>query len=312
MEKNTEKKRPVLVILAAGMGSRYGGLKQIDPIGPNGEIIIDFSLYDAWRAGFETVVCIIKHSIEDDFKRIMEAGAAKKLNVLYAYQELDDLPEGYSLPEGRTKPWGTGHAILAARELVDAPFAIINADDYYGPEAFKIIYDYLSSAEDGECYDFSMAGYLVENTLSENGAVTRGLCVKNEEGFLSEIHETQGIKRDPDGVVRFPKADGSFGEAPDGTLVSMNMFGFTPVIMKELAERFPKALDEILEENPMKGEFFIPEVVGEPVEEGKATVKVIPCGERWYGVTYQEDKPLVASAMAEKKAQGLYPEKLWK
>ena len=311
MENRETKKKPVLVILAAGMGSRYGGLKQIDPIGSNGEVIIDFSLYDAKRAGFETVICVIKHSIEDDFKAIMNAGAAKELNILYAYQDQDDLPEGYSIPEGRVKPWGTGHAILAARELVDAPFAIINADDYYGPEAFQLIFDQLSSAEDGEFYDFSMVGYRLGNTLSENGGVTRGICASDSEGFLSEIHETKGIESSVSGA-RYPDAEGGFTEVPADTLVSMNMFGFTPVIMKELAERFPKTLDQILASDPLKGEFFIPVVVGELVSEGKARVRVIPCGERWYGVTYQEDKPLVVAAMEEKKKQGLYPEKLWK
>ncbi len=303
------RKKPVLVILAAGMGSRYGGLKQMDPIGSNGEVIIDFSLYDAMKAGFETVVCIIKREIEEDFRRMMDAGAARKLNVLYAFQEKDDLPEGYSVPEGRTKPWGTGHAILAARELVDAPFAIINADDYYGPEAFKTMYDYLSSAEDGEKYDYSMVGYYIQNTLSDNGGVTRGVCL-GKDGYLKKIRETSGIERKADGVIRYPDGDGE-GEIADGTLVSMNMFGFTPSIMKELWERFPKALDSILADKPLKGEFFIPAVVGELVEEGRARVRILSSSDRWYGVTYHEDREVVVKAMQSKKDQGIYPEKLW-
>ena len=304
-------KKPVLVVMAAGMGSRYGGLKQIDPIGPNGEVIIDYSLFDAKRAGFEKVICIIKHAIEDDFKAVMERGAAKYLDIEYAFQEIDDIPEGFEVPEGRTKPWGTGHAILAARDLIDAPFAVINADDYYGTEVFRTIYDYLSAAEDGEYYDYCMAGYLIENTLTENGTVARGVCV-TKDGYLEHLDERTKICW-KDGKIAFTEDDGeTWEEVPEGTPVSMNFFGFTPSIMTALKEKFPAALEKILAENPIKGEFYIPIVTSELVAEGKARVKVLPAHDRWYGVTYKEDRPAMVQAMQDKIAAGDYPEALWK
>ena len=303
-------KKPILVVMAAGMGSRYGGLKQIDPIGPNGEVIIDYSLFDAKRAGFETVICIIKHSIEDDFKAVMGRGAAKHLNILYAFQDIDDIPEGFTVPEDRTKPWGTGHAILAARDLIDAPFAVINADDYYGREVFKTIYDYLSTAEDGEFYDYCMAGYLIENTLTENGTVARGVCV-TKDGYLEHLDERTKICW-IDGKIVFTEDDGeTWEEVPEGTPVSMNLFGFTPSIMTELKAKFPAALEKILAENPIKGEFYIPIVTSELVAEGKARVKVLPAHDRWYGVTYKKDRPAIVQAMKEKIDAGEYPEALW-
>ena len=304
-------KKPILVVMAAGMGSRYGGLKQIDPIGPNGEVIIDYSLFDAKRAGFEKVICIIKHAIEDDFKAVMERGAAKYLDIEYAFQEIADIPDGFEVPEGRTKPWGTGHAILAARDLVDAPFAVINADDYYGTEVFKTIYDYLSTAEDGDYYDYCMAGYLIENTLTENGTVARGVCV-TKDGYLEHLDERTKICW-KDGKIAFTEDDGeTWEEVPEGTPVSMNFFGFTPSIMTELKEKFPVALEKILAENPIKGEFYIPIVTSELVAEGKARVKVLPAHDRWYGVTYKEDRPAMVQAMQDKIAAGEYPEALWK
>ena len=304
-------KKPILVVMAAGMGSRYGGLKQIDPIGPNGEVIIDYSLFDAKRAGFEKVICIIKHAIEDDFKAVMERGAAKYLDIEYAFQEIADIPDGFEVPEGRTKPWGTGHAILAARDLVDAPFAVINADDYYGTEVFKTIYDYLSTAEDGDYYDYCMAGYLIENTLTENGTVARGVCV-TKDGYLEHLDERTKICW-KDGKIAFTEDDGeTLEEVPEGTPVSMNFFGFTPSIMTELKEKFPVALEKILAENPIKGEFYIPIVTSELVAEGKARVKVLPAHDRWYGVTYKEDRPAMVQAMQDKIAAGEYPEALWK
>ena len=301
------KKKPVLVVMAAGMGSRYGGLKQMDPIGPSGELIIDYSLYDAKKAGFETAVCIIKHEIEDDFKAIMEKGAGKHMEIKYAFQDISDIPEGFTVPAERVKPWGTGHAILAIRDIVDAPFAVINADDYYGPEAFKAVYDYLSRAEDGEKYDYCMVGYYVENTISENGGVTRGVCV-GENGCLVKINETPGIERKADGVIR----DEEGNVIPDGTLVSMNLFGFTPSILRELKERFPAALEKILAENPVKGEFYIPLVAGELVKEGRAELHILDSVDKWYGVTYKADRPVVVAAMKAKAESGLYPPALWK
>ena len=304
-------KKPILVIMAAGMGSRYGGLKQIDPIGPAGEIIIDYSLYDAKKAGFETVICIIKHSIEKEFKEIMERGAAKHLNILYAYQEIGDIPEGFEVPEGREKPWGTGHAILAARDLIDAPFGVINADDYYGREVFKNMYKYLKKAKDGEFYDYCMAGYQIENTLTENGSVARGVCV-TKDGYLEHLDERTKIQWQ-DGKIVFTEDDGqTWTEVPAGTPVSMNFFGFTPSIMTELKQKFPPALEKILATNPLKGEFFIPIVTSELVAEGKAKVKVLPAPDRWYGVTYKEDRPVVVAAMQKMTDEGKYPAELWK
>ena len=304
-------KKPVLVVMAAGMGSRYGGLKQIDGMGPNGEIIIDYSLYDANRAGFDTVICIIKHSIEDDFKAIMNRGAAKHLNIEYAYQDLDDLPEGYKVPEGREKPWGTSHAIRAARALVDRPFAVINADDYYGPGVYKTMFDYLSKAEDKNgVYDFSMMGYKLENTLTEAGTVARGVCV-DKDGYLVEIEERLKIGW-KDGKIAYTEDDGeTWTEVPMGTTVSMNFFGFTPSIMKELDERFPAFLDKALKENPLKGEYLIPRTVGDLVNEGKATVKILPSEDKWFGVTYHEDKEAFVKAINEKIEEGIYPRDLW-
>ncbi len=296
--------------MAAGMGSRYGGLKQIDPIGPNGEIIIDYSLYDAKRAGFEDVYFVIKHDIEKEFREITENGAGKALRLHYAFQENDKLPEGFSVPEGRNKPWGTGHAILMAKDMIEGPFAVINADDYYGAGAFKSIYDFLSTAKDGEKYDYCMIGYKIENTLTEHGTVARGIC-REKDGFLEKIDERLKVAS-INGRISFSEDDGaSWTEIPAGSLASMNMFGFTPGIMKELAERFPAELEKILKTDRLKGEFFIPKVVGALVDEGRASVKVIPSAERWYGVTYKEDKPAVVRAIREKIAAGLYPERLW-
>ncbi|MBR0417322.1 MAG: nucleotidyltransferase [Firmicutes bacterium] len=303
--------KPVLVVMAAGMGSRYGGLKQIDGMGPNGEIIIDYSLYDAKRAGFEKVICIIKHEIEEDFKAIMNRGAAKHLDIEYAYQQLDDLPEGYSLPEGREKPWGTSHAIRAARDLVKGPFAVINADDYYGPGVYKTMYDYLCTACDKDgVYDFSMMGYKLENTLTEAGTVARGVCV-DKDGYLTDIEERLKIGW-KDGKIAYTEDDGeSWTEVPMGTTVSMNFFGFTPSIMKELDERFPAFLDKALKENPLKGEYLIPKTVGELIHEGKATVKILPSEDKWFGVTYRQDKEAFVKAINEKIAEGVYPSDLW-
>ena len=305
-------KKPVLVVMAAGMGSRYGGLKQIDPIGPEGEIIIDYSLYDAHRAGFDTAICIIKHQIEADFKAVMERGAAKKMNILYAYQDIEAIPEGFAVPEGRVKPWGTAHAMYAAKDLIDgAPFAIINADDYYGPGAFKLLYDYLSKVEETEPYDFCMAGYRVENTLTENGSVARGVCVM-KDGYITRIDERTNICR-RDGNVVFSEDDGkTWTKVEPGTVVSMNCFGFTPAILKETGDRMAENIKRILETNPLKGEYYIPVLTSELINEGKATLKVLPTDDRWFGVTYKEDRQTVVDAMKKKTEDGLYPKGLWK
>ena len=303
-------KKPVLVILAAGMGSRYGGLKQMDPVGNHGQLIIDYSIYDARRAGFETVVFVIKPEIEADFKAAIGDRIAKVMDVKYAYQIKEDLPEGYAVPAERTKPWGTAHAALAARSVVDGPFAIINADDYYGPEAYQKIYDYLASHEDSSVYEYVMVGYLIKNTVTENGTVARGVCEETGEQFLSQITERTKIEKGP--PPRFTEDDGqTWTELDENTIVSMNMWGFTRSFLDEALARFPAFLDKTLAENPLKGEYFLPSVVSQLIGEGKARVKVLRSEDKWYGVTYREDKPTVVAAIAEKTTSGLYPDNLW-
>ena len=303
-------KKPVLVIMAAGMGSRYGGLKQIDPIDEYGNIIMDFSIYDARRAGFEKVVFIVKKENEKLFREAVGDRIAEQMEVAYVFQELSDLPDGFSVPEGRVKPWGTGHAILSCRNAVDGPFAVINADDYYGPEAFRVIYDYLMSHEDDRLYRFAMVGYQVENTLTENGFVARGVCETDAEGHLVSITERTKIER-ADGKIVYEEDGKAPEEIPEGTLVSMNLWGFSAAILTELSERFPAFLNRTLRENPMKGEFFIPTVVSNLISEQRATVQVLHSHDRWFGVTYKEDKASVVAAIRSLKAQGRYPEKLW-
>lgn len=305
-------KKPVLVVMAAGMGSRYGGLKQIDPVGNHGQLIIDYSIYDAIRAGFETVVFVIKHEIEDAFKEAIGDRMSKVMDVKYAYQELGDLPEGYEIPPERTKPWGTAHAILAARKVVDGPFAVVNADDYYGPEAFKTIYDYLSQHPDQpDCYEFAMVGYLLGNTVTEHGHVARGVCVEDENNYLVSVTERTRIEKEGDDA-RFTEDDGKTWTPLSGqSIVSMNLWGLTNSYFTEAWDRFPAFLDKTLAENPTKGEYFLPSVISELIGEGKARAKVLRSSDKWYGVTYQADKPVVVAAIAEKTAAGVYPDDLW-
>ena len=303
-------KKPVLVIMAAGMGSRYGGLKQLDPVGNHGQLIIDYSIYDARRAGFETVVFVIKPEIEEDFKRCIGDRVSRSMDVRYAYQLKEDLPEGYSVPEVRQKPWGTAHAALAARNVVDGPFAVINADDYYGPEAFREIYDYLSAHEDGALYEYVMVGYLLKNTVTENGTVARGVCEETADNFLTRVTERTKIEKGE--PPRYTEDDGqTWTELPGDTIVSMNMWGFTRSFLDEAWVRFPAFLDKALAENPAKAEYFLPSVVSQLIDEGKARVKVLRSEDKWYGVTYREDKPTVMNAIAEKTEAGLYPDRLW-
>ena len=305
-------KKPVLIVMAAGMGSRYGGLKQIDPIGPDGEVILDYSVYDAMRAGFEEVVFIIKHAIEKDFKEVVGNRLEKQLKVHYAFQELDDLPEGYTVPEGRVKPWGTSHAIRAARAIVDGPFAVINADDYYGPEAFREIYQYLSTTQDDDKYRYAMVGYLVKNTVTEAGSVARGVCEYDADNYLTTVVERTKLVKDGENA-RFTEDDGaSWTSIPGDTLVSMNFWGFSSSILKEIDARFPAFLDKALAENPLKGEFLLPNTVNELLQAQKASVKVLYSHDKWYGVTYHEDREGVAAAMRRKHEEGLYPTPLWK
>ena len=310
------KKEPVLVIMAAGMGSRFGGLKQIEPVTDKGELIIDFSLYDAVMAGFKKAIFVIKKENEDDYRRLLDDKAGKYIDIEYVYQELEDLPEGYSVPEGRQKPWGTAHAVMAARKTVDGPFAVINSDDYYGPGAFQSIYDFLESAEDDEKYNYCMVGYDIENTLTENGFVSRGVCEITEGGLLSSITERTKIQWQGEKIGFADDAgDGAepaLTELSRGTVVSMNFWGFTASMLAEMESGFPAFLDKALSENPMKGEYFLPGVVDRLIHENKAQVKVLRSRDRWYGVTYKEDKQSVVNALQSMKDKGEYPDVLWK
>ena len=302
-------KQPVLVVMAAGMGSRYGGLKQIDPVDKEGHIIMDFSVYDAVKAGFKKVIFIIKKENEADFKAAIGDRLSKHLDVTYVFQDIKNLPEGYEVPEGRVKPWGTGHAVLSCIDEIDGPFAVINADDYYGANAFRMAYDFLTQNQDEDgIYRYMMVGYKLENTLTENGHVARGVCVTDEEGHLQKIHERTHIERH-EGSVAYTEDEGKTWTAlPQDSTVSMNMWGFSESILKELKARFPKFLEENLPVNPMKCEYFLPFVVDELLGENKATVKVLKSMDKWYGVTYKEDKPVVVAAIQRMKDEGLYPQ----
>lgn len=303
--------KPVLVIMAAGMGSRYGGLKQIDPVDSEGHIIMDFSMFDAKRAGFEKVIFIIKKENEADFKEAVGDRMSKYMDVSYAFQELNNIPEGYEVPEGRVKPWGTAHAVLSCIDQIDGPFAVINADDYYGKEAFQLIYDYLASHQDDDKYRYTMVGYELGNTVTDNGHVARGICSMNEKGELMAIHERTRIEK-RDGGIAFTEDGGETWTAvPADTIVSMNMWGFTKSILKEIKEGFPAFLDKGLIENPMKCEYFLPTVVSDLLGEERATVAVLKSADKWYGVTYKEDKPVVVEAIQKMKDAGLYPKHLW-
>ena len=302
---------PVLVVMAAGMGSRYGGLKQIDPVDEHGNIIIHYSLFDAYRAGFRTAVFVIKPELEETFKEVIGTKVPEKMEIKYVHQVITDLPEGYTVPEGRTKPWGTAHAALAARKVVEGPFAIINADDYYGVGAFKTIYDYLSSHPDTDVYEYTMVGYLLKNTVTENGSVARGVCTTNEEGYLTDVVERTKIVKG-EVMPRFTEDDGAtWTDLSGDTIVSMNMWGFTRSYLNEAEARFPAFLEETSKTNPLKGEFFLPSVVSQLLAERKARVRVLSSADKWYGVTYKEDKPVVVNALAEMRKSGLYPENLW-
>ena len=300
-------KNPELVILAAGMGSRYGGLKQIDRIDKAGHIIIDYSISDAMRAGFRDLTFIIKREIERDFREVMDSHlVGKDVNVKYVYQELDKLPEGYSVPDGRRKPWGTAHALLCCRGVVTAPFAVINADDYYGANAFMKIYDFLKNTTDDGKYHYAMVGYRIKNTVTEQGTVSRGVCCSNEDGMLTEIVERTKIGT-KGGEIYYTE-DGVDTPLDPDTLVSMNLWGFTPSYLDECAERFPTFLDKNLPVNPEKCEFFLPTVVSELITEGRADVRVLDNTDKWYGVTYKEDKAVVTEAFLAFREQGIYPE----
>ncbi|MCR5798829.1 MAG: nucleotidyltransferase [Lachnospiraceae bacterium] len=303
--------KPTLVIMAAGMGSRYGGLKQIDKIDEEGDIIIDFSIFDAVKAGFGKIVFIIKHAIEKEFKEAIGDKIARYVDVEYVFQELDKLPEGYSVPEGREKPFGTGHAVLCAKNAIEGNFAVINADDFYGRGGFEKIAEYLKTAKDDDKYRYAFVGYELHNTLTENGYVSRGVCVIDENSYLETIHERTRIEKHGEDA-EYTENDGkTWVRLPKDSYVSMNMWGFTHSILDELENRFKVFLDEKLADNPLKGEFFLPFVVDELLHEGKATAKMLPTPDVWHGVTYKEDKPLVSAAIKDLKSKGEYPVKLW-
>ena len=306
-------KKPVLVVMAAGMGSRYGGLKQIDPVGSCGEAILDYSIYDAHEAGFDTIVIIIKEAIREDFMATVGARLKKcPMEIRYAYQELDKLPEGYTVPEGRTKPWGTSHAVLCAKDEVDgAPFAVINADDYYGKEGYKVIYDFLANNADDEKYRYCMVGYELCKTVTENGSVARGVCEPDADGYLTVVTERTKIEK-YEGGIHFTEDDGAtWTDLAENTIVSMNLWGFTASFLDEVEARFPAFLDAVLGKNPGKAEFFLPTSVTDLLNENKATVKVLTSPDKWYGVTYAADKPVIVAALKEMTAKGMYPENLW-
>lgn len=301
---------PALVVMAAGMGSRYGGLKQIDPLGPNGQIILDYSIYDAYRAGFSRVVFIIKPELEEAFERAIGRKARRYMQVDYAFQTLENLPAGLAAPAGRQKPLGTGHAVWCVKGLLDVPFAVINADDFYGADAFRKMHGFLSAAQDDEKYRYCMVGYKVENTLTENGAVSRGVCAGDADGFLASIIERTAIARGADGVIRYAENGQDAGVIPEGTPVSMNLWGFTPSFLGELDGLLRAFFAEKLPQNPEKGEFYLPAAVDALIQSGKATARLLTTDARWFGVTYREDKPAVQAALAAMTAAGEYPAEL--
>ena len=304
-------KKPVLVIMAAGMGSRYGGLKQIDPIDKQGHIIMDFSIFDAKRAGFEKVVFIIKKENEADFKEAVGKRMESVMEVEYVFQDLHNIPEGFEVPEGRVKPWGTAHAVLSAIDVVDGPFAVINADDYYGRDAFQKIYDFLSTTEDDEKYRYTMVGYQLKNTVTENGHVARGVCTVDENYYLVKVEERTLIEKRGGGIAFTEDEGKTWQELPIDSVVSMNMWGFSASFLKEIKAGFSAFLEDGLAKNPMKCEYYLPSVVTKLLVEDRATVTVLETTDKWYGVTYKEDKPLVMAAIQEMKDNGIYPEQVW-
>ena len=300
---------PTLVILAAGMGSRFGGLKQITAVDERGHAIIDFSLFDAYRAGFRKVAFIIKHEIEEDFKAAVGRRMEKYFDVKYVFQQLDKLPEGYSVPAGRVKPWGTGHAVLCARDAVPGPFAVINADDFYGPSAYKTLYDFLTAERPAN--EHAMVAYQLRNTVTEHGTVARGIC-QVENGLLRGVTERTKIVKKGDDAA-FTEDDGkTWTDLSGDTLVSMNFWGFTPLYLYELARRFPAFLENEVPKNPLKSEYFVPSVVNAQLQEGSAAITVLDTPDAWHGVTYPEDLPGVKAALKALTDAGTYPEGFWK
>lgn len=297
-----------LVIMAAGMGSRYGGIKQLEAVGPSGEIIMDYSIYDAIEAGFNKVVFIIRRDLEKDFREVIGDRIAKHVEVEYVFQEMDLLPSGYKKQEGRTKPWGTGHAVLCCKDIVKEPFAVINADDYYGKEAFRIIYNFLNSKEESSNL-YCMAGFVLGNTLSDNGTVTRGICKADADGWLVDIIETSGIIQEGN-QAKAKDEDGNDTWINLDTVVSMNMWGFKPSLFGGLEKGFEDFLSNISPED-IKKEYLLPEMVGNLINSDKAKVKVLKTSDKWFGVTYKEDKDLVVASIKDLVDKGIYPAKLF-
>ena len=296
-----------LVILAAGMGSRFGGLKQIEPVDPEGHIIIDFSMYDAWRVGFRDVVFIIKREMEAEFRECIGDRMEQYFHVSYVYQDLDRLPEGIEAPEGRTKPWGTGHALACCKGVVNGPFAVINADDFYGRTAFSEIYDFLAAQTDESKY--AMVGYRLKNTVTEFGSVARGVC-EIEAGMLTGVTErTKIFKKGAD--AEYTEDGEHFIDLPGDTTVSMNFWGFSPLYLRELAQRFPAFLDENLPRNPLKCEYFVPSIVDAQLHAGTADVTMLHTDDAWHGVTYHDDLPDVVAALRALRDAGKYPDNIW-
>lgn len=304
-------KSTTLVIMAAGIGSRFGGgIKQLEPMGPNGEIIMDYSIYDAKAAGFNKVVFILRKDIEEDFRQIIGQRIEKVIDVEYVFQSLEDLPEGFKAPADRKKPWGTGQAVLCCKGTVHEPFAVINADDYYGKEAFKRVHDYLVGEKTTDkVYDMCMAGFILRNTLSDNGAVTRGVCVVDENDYLTQVVETGGLCMTAEGTIAHEDNGSDMLITPDQH-VSMNMWGFTPGFLDELESGFKTFLSEI-PEGEVKREYLLPTIVDQLIKADKASVKVLETRDKWFGVTYKEDKESVVAAFKKLIADGVYPADLW-
>ena len=301
--------KPTLLVLAAGMGSRYGGLKQLDAMGPNGEAVIDYSVFDAMRAGFGKVVFIIRKDFEQQFKEHLGARFEDKIEVAYAFQQIDDLPGGFQVPEGREKPWGTGQAILSARSVTNEPFAAINADDFYGRDAFEKLAGFLKEAEDdGDKQHYSMVGFRLRNTLSDFGSVSRGICESDGQGMLASVTEMTGIEKTEGGAEQ-KNEDGSVTSLSGDEVVSMNMWGFTPGLFPRIEEKFSTFLEARGSE--MKSEFYIPSVVDEMIHAGQADTRVLETESTWFGVTYQEDKPHVTASIRGLIEAGEYPADLW-
>ena len=301
---------PTLVIMAAGMGSRFGGLKQMTPIDEQGHFIMDYSIFDAIRAGFGKVVCVIKEEMRDQFEALIGRRVRGHVELAYAYQSLDRIPEGCSIPDGRVKPWGTAHAVLCAADEIDGPFAVINADDFYGYEAFRAMADFLKA--DRPASQQAMVGYALENTLTENGSVSRGVCEVNDEELLTAITERTTIEKRPDGAAYTEDGGATYTHLDGDTVVSMNLWGFQRPVLERMEQMFRRFLTDAVPANPMKAEFYLPLLPDALIADGSGTVQVLTSNARWYGVTYREDLPGVVAAIAAMKDSGQYPDHLWK